>query len=422
MIVVTAAAIILHNRKPGENEADEIYNLNASLVNSEVPELEAMDRRFEKFLRQWGIHGASLAITRNDSLVYVKGYGESDSLEAIRPGTLFRLASVSKLLTATGIMLLEERDSLSLDNRIFGPDGILEDENYASFISDKRYYDITVNDLLRHTSGLSSRGGDPLFPGKDFLLRHRWTHAPDRDSLLRAILKSRLRRSPGTQAEYSNLGYLLASLVIEKITGEPYEQWMQANVLKPCGCIDFHIARNYETERLPGETKYYCHSQDTLCPKIDGSGELVPRCYGGSDVTALSGAGAWVASSAELARFVCCIDRLPEIPDLLEESGVCRMTLPTDVGTFGLGWNDITENGEWTRTGTLSSTSALIKVYPDGECWIMVTNTGTWKGARFTRYIASLFKRSREDFSSLLPSVNLFERPPVNENPSLDKR
>ena len=84
------------------------------------------------------------------------------------------------------------------------------------------------------------------------------------------------------------------------------------------------------------------------------------------------------------------------------------MTLPTDSVTYGIGWNDTKDTGEWTRTGTLSGTTALIKRYPDGETWVFISNTGTWRGARFARNTAELFEKSREEFSPLLPHVDLF--------------
>ena len=85
-----------------------------------------------------------------------------------------------------------------------------------------------------------------------------------------------------------------------------------------------------------------------------------------------------------------------------------QMTFVTDSVTYALGWNDISADGIWTRTGTLAGTSALIKYYPDGECWIMVSNTGTWRGPRFTKWTSSLMRRLRERYSDSLPARNLF--------------
>ena len=91
----------------------------------------------------------------------------------------------------------------------------------------------------------------------------------------------------------------------------------------------------------------------------------------------------------------------------LQES-IRQMTEYFDPQTYSLGWNDTKPNGEWTRTGTLSGTSALIKYFPDGECWIMITNTSTWRGPGFTRYTEQLFRKCRERYGSLIPHRNLF--------------
>ena len=154
--------------------------------------------------------------------------------------------------------------------------------------------------------------------------------------------------------------------------------------------------------------KYYNGADTLLVEEYNNSGRMVERCYGGSDVRALSGAGAWVTSTPELARFVASIDGRPGVPDIISGESVDAMTEWFDPETYSLGWNDTKPTGEWTRTGTLSGTSALIKYYPDGECWIMVTNTSTWKGPGFTSYTAGLFKKLREKYSSKLPSRDLF--------------
>ena len=66
--------------------------------------------------------------------------------------------------------------------------------------------------------------------------------------------------------------------------------------------------------------------------------------------------------------------------------------------------------GEWTRTGTLGGTSALVKYFPEGDCWTMITNTSTWKGPGFTRYTESLFRKCRELYGDMLPAQNLFDQ------------
>ena len=84
------------------------------------------------------------------------------------------------------------------------------------------------------------------------------------------------------------------------------------------------------------------------------------------------------------------------------------MTTYYDPDTYSLGWNDTQPTGEWTRSGSFSGTQALIKTYPDGECWIFLSNTSTWRGSRFARNIAGLFENLRSRFSAQLPERDLF--------------
>ncbi len=393
--------------------AKSTVRLNEVLTNSvsDTSALSGLDTRVENYMRQWGLRGASLAIMRGDSLLYAKGYGWSDQEKEVKmePFNIMRVASVSKLLTATGIMKLQEDGLLSLKDTVFGPRGILTDTAYTSVMRDPNYKKITVEDLLRHKGGFTSAGGDPMFSTRFIMMQNHLDTPPDHETLLKTQLKRRLRYEPGTSQYYSNFGYLLLSMVIEKVTGLDYEKYMQDSVLTKAGCFDMHIANNYYEDRFSNEVRYYNGADSGLIEEYNNSGRMVDRCYGGNDIHSLAGAGAWVSSVPELARFVASVDGKPGVPDILSAESVAQMTEWFDERTYSLGWNDTKPSGEWTRTGTLSGTSALIKYYPDGECWIMVTNTSTWKGPGFTRYTAGLFRDLRQRYSSKLPARNLFE-------------
>ncbi|MCQ2140761.1 MAG: beta-lactamase family protein [Bacteroidales bacterium] len=386
--------------------------LNDFLTNemSDSLALDYIDKEMETYLSFWHIKGVSLTITRNDSLVYSKGFGWADKEkgERMTPGTIMRLASVSKLITAAGIMKLQEMGKLSLGDRVFGPLGILNDQVFTDALTDPNYLKVTVEHLLRHQAGFSTRRGDPLFSTVTVMQQHHLSSAPDAATLLLTQLPRPLYFQPGTSQEYSNLGYLILSMIIEKVTGEPYEDWMQENILRPAGCVDFHIAGNYYADKYPNETRYYLQDDDEPVEEYTHSGKEVLRCYGGNDIAGLKGAGAWVASTPELARFVAAIDGMPWVPDVLSQESIDQMTRYVDENTYSLGWNDTTPGHCWSRTGTLSGTSALIRLFPDGECWVMVANTSTWKGPRQTGYTAELFKRCREKCSASLPARDFF--------------
>ena len=408
--LTVACALIASAQWRGREAVRIPVDLNATLTNelSDTSVLAGLDKEIRTYMQEWNLKGASLCIMRHDSLLYAKGYGVADKDVPMSPRTLLRVASVSKLITAAGIMLLQECGMLSLDDCVFAPGGALE--AYSDVIRDPRLYDVTIRHLLMHEAGFTARAGDPMFSTRSLMKLYKWQKPPDSETLVRAILKRDLYFDPGTASEYSNFGYLLLSLVIEHVTGEPYEDWMRENVLKAANCTDMHLAYNYYKDKYPNETRYYLQSNDKPVERYDNSGVMVPRCYGGNDIRALKGAGAWVTSVPELARLVASIDGRDEVPDILSRESIEAMTFTTDSITYGLGWNDISEEGVWTRTGTFSGTSALIKNYPDGECWIMVTNTSTWRGPHFTKWTSSLFTRLRETYSAVLPARDFFYR------------
>ncbi len=385
-------------------------NLNETLTNevSDTAVLRGFDRQVKDYMTAWGLKGVSLSVMRNDSLLYSKGYGWADDKEPMEPSHILRMASVSKLITAVGIMILQERGQLTLKDQVFGPGGILDDSLYNAVIADTLYTKITVEDLLRHKGGFSKKGGDPMFSTRWIMMQNHWKEVPTKEQLTKVQLSRPLKFEPGTWQEYSNYGYLALSMVIEKLSGMSYEDFMQENVLIPAGCVSFKIAGNYYADKHPGEVRYYVQKDDEPAEEFNNSGRKVPRCYGGNNVTGLLGAGAWVGSTPELALLVASIDGKPEVPDIISKESVAAMTEYFDPDTYSLGWNDTKPTGEWTRTGTFAGTSALVKYFPDGECWVFISNTSTYKGPGLAKFTTELFEKLRASYSDKFPKRNLF--------------
>lgn len=393
-------------------EANHRMHLNDTLTNalSAQPELHAMDSIMQRYLKRWEIHGAQLAISRHDSLLYARGFGYADKDRQIpmEPSYIMRMASVSKLVTATGIMKLRDMGKIRLSDKVFGPKGILNDTFYVNSIRDKRYFDITVEQLLRHKAGFTNYAGDAIFSTRYIMQQNHLTTPPDHRTLLRIVLRRHLGYTPGMAQRYCNIGYTLLSLIIEKRTGMSYENFMQRYVLNPAGCYDFHIAGNYLKDRRKNETVYYMHSSSVPVPEFNNSGRMVVRCYGENDITTALGAGAWVASAAELCRLVASIDGDRTVPDVISPQAVKLMTQEMPDHQFSLGWNFTPRNRPWIRTGSLVGTSALVLRYPDGECWVFITNTSTWKGHKFSQDTMALFEKLRKRFGSKMPKRNMF--------------
>lgn len=411
-IIIATASSVFHRPipKPAEIPASRI-RLNSVLTNadSELKELTGLDRRITNYMNKWQFKGVSLAITRNDSLLYAKGYGWADKEKEVKmqPGHIMRMASVSKLITAVGIMVLQDHGKLSIKDTVFGPSGILKDTLFREIIKDRNYHKITVEHLLRHQGGFYR---DPVFSSRDVKHQMGLDRTPVKEDFYRLVLGRRLKFMPGSWQSYSNFGYMLLSEIIETVSGKPYEKFIKEEVLMPAGCYDMHIAGNYYEDKRENEVRYYTHEGDgKYIEEYTDSGNMVERCYGGNNIPLLTGAGAWCGSTIEIARLVASIDGHPGIPDIISDESFRQMTEYFDTDTFSLGWNDTNPDKGWSRSGTLSGTCALVKHFPDGECWVLITNTSTWKGPRQARYTNDLFKQCRELYSAKLPARNLFE-------------
>lgn len=416
--LIIAAVVAIFMRTAEEKQVAEKENvtsgihLNDTLTNSmsDSPQLEDMENKIKRYLLRWEINGAQIAVTRNDSLLYVKGFGWADmeKKQEMQPSNIMRLASVSKLLTAVGVMRLAEVGTLKLSDHVFGPKGILNDTAFTNAIKDQRYLDITVEQLLRHKAGFTTGAGDPMFSTRYIMMQNRLTTPPDNNTLMKILLKRRLGFTPGTAKRYSNVGYTLLSMIIEKKTHMSYEDYMRRFVFEPAGCYDFHIAGSYEKDRRKNEVKYYMHKGSEPVYEYNNSGRMVEKCYGENDIPNLKGAGAWCASAAELSRLVASIDLLPGVKDILSKKSVEFMTREMPDHDFSIGWNFCPKGRPWIRTGSLSGTSALVLRYPDGECWILITNTSTWKGHGFSNDTMRLFERLRQENRDKFPKRNLF--------------
>lgn len=419
-VVSTVIVFALAFRKGHDEDKKEIPEAEVRIQNpgwsdrltnemSDAPGLERMDREIERFMGKWSIKGMSLAVTRNDSLLYAKGYGMADveENEYMTPQNIMRLASASKLVTAIAIMKLKEEGLLRLDLKVFGPQGILNDTAYTAAIKDPRLFDITVDHLLQHRGGFGMGAGDPMFNTKDIIAAKRLPGPPTNKELTEIVLGRKIAFTPGHGFRYSNFGYMLLSLVIEQVTGRDYWNYVTEEVLHPAGCFRFRPATNYYADRNEDEVRYY-GPDNVPVEEWNGSGQMVERVYGGSNVNGLMGAGGWCASASDLARLVASTDKYPHVSNIISNESVDSLTSYDKDERVSRGWSEIDENGKWRRTGTLSSTHTLIEHFPNGECWVLITNSGVWTGHNFSRSMTQLVSDLRGRYGSSFPSRDLW--------------
>jgi CubicO group peptidase (beta-lactamase class C family) len=399
-IVFVVLLSLLSRYNPGAVEKSDSFpdrmvpgSIRLTNSNSSGAEFEECGKIVGAFMKKWTIEGASLAIAKDGKLVYAKGFGLADTAAGIeiQPYSKFRIASISKLVTAVGVMKLQEEGRLSLDDKVFGPEGILNDSCYC-YPKDKRVFDITVAHLLSHEGGWSQRYGDQMFMPQVIASQMKTNLPVDTKTIIRFALSKRLHFTPGTGRSYSNLGYSILGLVIEKKSGLPYDEYCRTAIFEPLGIYDMMPARNMPDQKAPFEVTYYEPLGMPMRPSIYGTGEMVPVRYGGNDIETLGAAGSWLATAPDLMRLLLAVDGLNYNEDLLSEQSIMFMT---DVNNkfAPVGWKTAYIDGNWVRTGSFAGTAGMIKRQPDGISWVVLLNTSAWNGPEIHSYINRMMSK-----------------------------
>ena len=399
------------------NDKEVPFSLMLDNQYSDFQETGIIDRNVNAFLKRWRIHGASLAITKEEKLVYAKGFGiaNQETGEEVKPGHLFRIASVSKLITAVAVMKLFEEGRLDLDEQVFGADGIFSEEVYLEY-RDKRIEDITIRHLLNHTAGWSRYSGDPMFSSL-YIARKMDIDAPAGFSeVLQFALSRRLNYKPGTRYSYSNLGYGILGEIVARKSGMDYQDYVVMNLFKPLDIHDMHIGKSFYYDKYPNEVRYHSSAGKMTAHSLDGSGEVVPIYYGGNNIELLGPAGGWVASAPELIKFLTAIDGFPEQPDILAPETILQMADPNLAGKGLFGWRGSDKYGTWWRTGYLTGSSALMVRQQDGLNWVVMMNTSTYKHSRIHRYVSGMMFNAVNRVDAW-PAIDLFSMETDSPNP-----
>ncbi|MBT8300531.1 MAG: beta-lactamase family protein [Maribacter sp.] len=176
-----------------------------------------------------GFNG-NVLYSKNDKLVFTGNYGWSDfaSKKALNDSTIFELASVSKQFTALAIVQLAEKGSLHFN------------DNINQIIKEFPYPTITIEHLLRHQSGLPDIQ-KLLYQKRIWNRKNQATHRDVPHVLSNQKLP--LRFKPGTKYEYNNTGYALLALIIEIVSNQSYESYVQTNLFDPAGMTHSKVYR-----------------------------------------------------------------------------------------------------------------------------------------------------------------------------------
>ena len=296
-----------------------------------------LDNIIKNKMGQYNIPGISLAIVKNEKLVYLQSYGFADkeANQVASNNNLYRIASISKPLTAIAILKLVQDGHLTLDQKIFGLGGILGND-YGTPPSGSNKDAITVRHMLDHKSGWTNSPNDLMFTN---------ISSTQTQLITELLTKRPLTYIPGTTYYYLNIGYCVLGRVIEKVTKKTYEDYVKS-ILSPLSITEMKVGGNTLSDRFPGEVKYY---QNEFSPY-------------NMNVKRMDAHGGWIASAKDLARFIVRIDQSNAVPDIIPSALLNQ---------FYFGYTN------WAHYGSLPGTSSILNRLNDQFSFVVLANTRT---------------------------------------------
>ncbi|MEV4006443.1 serine hydrolase domain-containing protein [Actinomadura sp. NPDC049753] len=336
--------------------------------------LGGFDTAVKSLMQARNIPCGSLAVMRKGKLVLARGYTWSDDAAlSVQPTSLFRLASLSKAVTATAVTRLVQDGKLSLSARVTD---LLTLTPPPGQSADPRLSQVTVRRLLQHLGGWDRDvSGDPTYRDRATAQLLGVPLPITREHMVQYGTGLKLDHDPGTAFAYSNYGYLLLGQIIAKAAGMGYEQYVQQNVLGPMGITRMRPGRSLEADRAPGEVPYF--SQRTGPSVFDAAGTTLPAPYGTFNVENRTAMGGWLASAVDYVRFTRIHDGGTSV---LNSSSIASIFAKPETGLnsggsyYGFGWyvRDVTGGRNTWHSGALDGTSTIVTRRYDGVTWALL--------------------------------------------------
>jgi D-alanyl-D-alanine carboxypeptidase len=293
-----------------------------------------------------GDRAASVAMSIHGQLVHAAAFGTrtpDNPTEPVTPVHRFRIASISKVITATVVLQLVDAGVLELDE----PVG-LRLAGFVGVAPGPGVPEVTVRQLLSHTAGFPSYRRQ--FFGDDFT---------SCEQAAGFGLSRPLAHQPGNVHEYSNLNFCLLGLLVADITGRPYEDAVNQLLLEPLGISGMRLVATIDPN--PDEVVHASGAQRTY-------------------MQSLGGAGAWVATATDLVKILDSLDTdtpgwhpLSPTMSLLMRQALDVSYPEPERRRYGLGiivWPD----GSWGHTGTVENTHTMLVRRTDGVTWCILVS------------------------------------------------
>jgi CubicO group peptidase (beta-lactamase class C family) len=333
-----------------------LFTLNRAIAQT-AADIPASDDQFgparafiHKQMMERQVPSIAVAVARDGKIIWEEGFGWANREERIAatPHTIYSLASISKPITATGLMILKERGKLDLDRPI---NDYLGDAKVKVRLGSPA--DVTVRRVANHSSGL------PLH--YQFFYEDEPFRAPSRDETINRYANT--VTAPGEKYQYSNLGYGLLDYVIERLSGKSYPDFMRTEVFQPLGLTHLSV------DIPPGMEK-----QQAVRYGTDG----LPIPFYAFDHP---GGSAVYASAHDLARFGMfhLKMRLPDQKAILSDQTIDEMHKPTMTtgpnAGYGVGWATNQYPGNHlcvSHTGGMGGVATTLRLFPKENIVIVV--------------------------------------------------
>lgn len=315
------------------------------------------------------IPGLALLVTRDGKVVRSEGFGLANvELQVpVKPETIFQSGSVGKQFTATAVMMLVEAGKIGLNDPLtkYFPE------------APPNWKNVTVRELLSHTGGL----GD--YP-KDFNFRKDWTEP----QLLKLVESIALAYPPGTKWEYSNLGYLTLGILIHRVSGEFYGDFLQERIFQPLGMQTTRIIS--EADIVPNRAAGYrlvkgeLKNQEWVAPAMNTTAD-------GSLYFSIVDLSKWDAALYEGKLLK------PSSFDLMWTPVKMKNGQPNKAG-YGFGWFIEERNGHRCihHDGSWQGFETAIDRYVDDHLSVVaLTNLAGAKPGEITKHVAEMYLQSK---------------------------
>ena len=306
-----------------------------TVVQLPLPNTDLFEAAIKLHTIDAGSRDVSAAVIFQGQLIHTFAASSAKSSRPVNVDTNFRIASISKILTAETVMKLVEQDLLQLDEPIVGRIA----DTFGLTVADERARNITIRQLLSHTSGISN-----------FLKIFFDAGSYDQMGMLKEALSVQLASEPGSTFKYGNVSYVLLGKAIELVTGLSYQDATKKLVLTPLGLDSFRLVGTYE------------FGPNDALHAVSGS-----RTY----MEQLGPAGAWVATATDVAKLLDSLDPQSPSVHVISSESMALMKLPATPVPVGPIWDygfglRLFVSGEWGHSGSIENVHAMAIHRPDG--------------------------------------------------------